>query len=225
MSSESKAPVPTTTYSEFDPHDLEYQRYMKKIRLVDGARIGLTGLALLCGFTILGTSADTLAVYNATHLPGDFHLPLWPDQFDLRPTIALVIGSSIVVVSHIVSLLFSKVKMLRSRTAVHSSLSLTAPFVSFTAVMISMIFFYAVNTSTADDTLQSWSCQWKIATMSAKPHFGTLCDESRTALYLSVILVPVELIVFTIAGYQSILERKSIGVMPSRKSGSPTPSS
>ncbi|KAI0834909.1 hypothetical protein F5Y06DRAFT_144743 [Hypoxylon sp. FL0890] len=224
MSSDNKAAVPTT-YTEFDPHDLEYQRYMKKIRVVDAARIGLTGLALLCGFTILGTSADTLAVYNATHLPGDFYLPLWPDQFDLRPTIALVVGSSIVVFAHLVSLLFSKVQVLRNRTAVHSSLSLVTPFVSFTAVMISMIFFYAVNTSTTDDTLQSWSCQWKIATMSTKPHFGTLCDESRTALYLSVILVPLELIVFTIAGYQSMLERKSVGVMSSRKSGSPTPSS
>ncbi|KAI1143606.1 hypothetical protein F5Y05DRAFT_417911 [Hypoxylon sp. FL0543] len=224
MSSDDKNAVPTT-YSEFNPLDLEHQRYMKKIRLVESARIGLTGLALLSGFTILGTSADTLAVYNATHLPGDFHLPLWPDQFDLRPTIALVIGSSIVVLAHILSLLFSKIRTLRNQTAVHSSLSLAAPFVSFTAVMISMIFFYAINASTKDDTLQSWSCQWRIATMSAKPHFGTLCDESRTALYLSVVLVPVELIIFTVAGYQSMLERKSVGVMPSRKSGSPTPSS
>ncbi|KAI0887338.1 uncharacterized protein GGS22DRAFT_107903 [Annulohypoxylon maeteangense] len=224
MASENKGPV-LPTYSEFDPHDLEYRRYMKKIHLVDSARVGLTGFALLCGLTVLGTSADTLAVYNATHLSGDFHLPLWPDQFDIRPTVVLVIGSSIVVFAHIVSLIFSKVKALRNKTAVHTSLSMAAPFVGFTAVMISMIFFYAVNTSITNDTLQSWSCQWKVASMSAKPHFGTLCDESRTALYLSVILVPVELIVFTVAGYQSILERKSIGVMPSRKVGSPTPSS
>ncbi|KAI1106259.1 hypothetical protein F4804DRAFT_51104 [Jackrogersella minutella] len=224
MSLNNKGPV-APIYSEFDFNDLEYQRYQKKIRLVDSARIGLTTLVLLCGLTILGTSADTLAVYNATHVPSDFHLPLWPDQFDLRPTIALVVGSSIVVVTHSMSLLCSKIKMLRNLTAVYTSLSLTAPFVGFTAVMISMIFFYAVNASTTDDTVQSWSCQWKIASMSAKPHFGTLCDESRTALYLSVVLVPVELIVFTIAAYQSILERKSIGFTPSRKSGSPAPSS
>lgn len=61
--------------------------------------------------------------------------------------------------------------------------------------------------------------------MSARPHFGTLCNESRTALYLSVILVPVELVVLTVAGYQSMLERKSIGARPFRKSGSPVPSS
>ncbi|KAI1393404.1 uncharacterized protein F4822DRAFT_11697 [Hypoxylon trugodes] len=224
MSFDNKGPA-SMTYSEADLQDPLCRACQKKIRLVDSARLGLTGLALLCGLTILGTSADTLAVYNATHLSGDFHLPLWPDQFDLRPTIALVIGSSIVVLANIVSLLFSKVKMLRNKNSAHSALSLATPFVGFTAVMISMIFFYAVNASSTDDTLQSWSCQWGFASMSAKPHFGTLCNESRTALYLSVILVPVELVVFTVAGYQSILERKLIGAMPSLKFGSPVPSS
>ncbi|KAI4869437.1 hypothetical protein F4820DRAFT_10031 [Hypoxylon rubiginosum] len=224
MSSENKG-LGLTTYSEVDPQDLHYQKHLKKVRLVDAARVGLTLLALLCGFTVLGTSADTLAAYNSTHLSGDFHLPLWPDQFDLRPTIALVVGSCIVVLANVVSLLFSKVQVLRNQKIVHTSLTFVAPFVSFTGVMISMIFFYAINASTTDDTLQSWSCQWGFANMSARPHFGTLCNESRTALYLSVILVPVELVVLTVAGYQSMLERKSIGARPFRKSGSPVPSS
>lgn len=245
MSSDNKGRIPTP-YSDVDPQDHQYQRHVKKLRLVDSARIGLTGLALLCGLTILGTAADTLAIYNATHLSSDYHLPLWPDQFDLRPTVALVVGSTIVVIANIVSLLCSKVRVvsttslidslrreigfvlrifkLRNQTSVHTSLTFAAPFVGFTAVMISMIFFYAVNTSATNDTLQSWSCQWGFASMGAKPHFGTLCNESRVALYLSVILVPVELIVFTVAGYQSILERKAIGFIPSHKTGSPVPS-
>ncbi|KAI1658229.1 hypothetical protein F4813DRAFT_58486 [Daldinia decipiens] len=223
MSSDNKNRIPSP-YSDVDPQDHQYQSHVKKIRLVDSARIGLTGLALLCGLTILGTAADTLAVYNATHLSSDYHLPLWPDQFDLRPTVALVVGSTIVVITNIVSLLCSKVRVLRNQTSVHTSLTFAAPFVGFTAVMIGMVFFYAVNTSATNDTLQSWSCQWGFASMGAKPHFGTLCNESRVALYLSVILVPVELIVFTVAGYQSILERKAIGFIPSHKTGSPVPS-
>ncbi|KAK6949978.1 hypothetical protein Daesc_008301 [Daldinia eschscholtzii] len=223
MSSDNKGRIPTP-YSDVDPQDHQYQSHLKKLRLVDSARIGLTGFALLCGLTILGTAADTLAVYNATHLPSDFHLPLWPDHFDLRPTVALVVGSTIVVIANIVSLLCSKIKVLRNQTLVHTSLTFAAPFVGFTAVMISMIFFYAVNASATNDTLQSWSCQWGFASMGAKPHFGTLCSESRAALYLSVILVPIELIVFTVAGYQSILERKALGFIPSHKAGSPVPS-
>ncbi|KAI0383138.1 hypothetical protein F5Y04DRAFT_40187 [Hypomontagnella monticulosa] len=221
--SDNKGQV-STSYSDVDPQEFQYQKHMKQLRLVDSARIGLTAFSLLCGLTILGTSADTLAVYNNTHLSSDFHLPLWPDQFDLRPTVALVVGSTILVVANIVSLLSSKVKVLRNRTSIHTPLSFVAPFFGFTAVMISMIFFYAVNASTVDDTLQSWSCQWGYASMKGKPHFGTLCRESQTALYLSVILVPVQLIVITVAGYQSILERKTAAFMPSHKSGSPVPS-
>lgn len=115
MSSENKG-LGLTTYSEVDPQDLHYQKHLKKVRLVDAARVGLTLLALLCGFTVLGTSADTLAAYNSTHLSGDFHLPLWPDQFDLRPTIALVVGSCIVVLANVVSLLFSKVQVVSSNS-------------------------------------------------------------------------------------------------------------
>lgn len=90
--------------------------------------------------------------------------------------------------------------------------------------MIAMIFFYAVNASTTADTLQSWSCQWEFASLSEKPHFGTLCKESKTALYLSVILVPLELVIFSLAGYQLVLLRKIIGFSHTRKAGSPSPS-
>ncbi|KAI5867959.1 hypothetical protein GGS23DRAFT_4824 [Durotheca rogersii] len=223
MSAEEKGAVSVSDL-EVDPRDLRFQEHARRIRLVDSARVGLTGLALLCGLTILGTSADTLAVYRATRLSTDFHLPLWPDRFDLRPTVALVVDSAIVVAVSVASLLFSKVKILRNLTPVHTPLSLAAPFVGFVSVMISMIFFYAVNASTTHDTLQSWSCQWGFVGMALKPHFKTLCDESRTALYLSVILVPVQLAALTVAGYQAILERRSTSIAPSHKSRSPTPS-
>jgi len=220
MSSERKGPASTSEF-EIDPQDFHYQSHVKQIRLVDSIRIGLTGLALLCGLTILGTSADTLAVYNATHLAEEFSLPLWPAGFDLRPTTALVISSVIVVLANIISLVFSKVQALRNRSTLHTPVTFVAPTVGFIAAMIAMIFFYAVNASSTIDTIQSWSCEYSYATMTQKPHFGTICKESKTALYLSVILVPVELVILTTAGYQMTLLRKAIAFSPARKSSSP----
>ncbi|KAK8034777.1 hypothetical protein PG993_009772 [Apiospora rasikravindrae] len=205
---------------EVDPRDVAYQGHVKSIRLVDSVRVGLTALALLCGITILGTSGDALMVYNTTSVSPNFQLPLWPRQFDLRPSVALVVGSAIVVLTNIVSLVFSKVKMLRSGTALHTPLTFAAPFVGFVAVMISMIFFYAVNASTTVDTVQSWSCQWESVSMQMKPHFGAICKETKTALYLSIILIPVEAFVLSLAGYQMILERKAASMAHVRK-GSP----
>ncbi|KAK7935409.1 hypothetical protein PG985_000904 [Apiospora marii] len=219
MANETKITA-SSSDREIDPRDLAYQGHVKSIRLVDSARVGLTALALLCGLTILGTSGDALMVYNTTSVSPDFQLPLWPRQFDLRPSVALVVGSAIVVLTNIVSLVFSKVKMLRNGTALHTPLTFAAPFVGFVAVMISMIFFYAVNASTTVDTVQSWSCQWESVSMQMKPHFGVICKETKTALYLSVILIPVEAFVLSLAGYQMMLERKAAGAAQVRK-GSP----
>ncbi|KAI4592595.1 hypothetical protein KJ359_011046 [Pestalotiopsis sp. 9143b] len=96
-------------------------------------------------------------------------------------------------------------------------MSLIAPFAGFAASMIAMIFFYAVNASTTVDTLQSWSCQWESVEMRAQPYFGTLCRE--------MILVPVEAIILSLAGYQWILEKRAaLLVVQSEKRDSPTPS-
>ncbi|KAI0123856.1 hypothetical protein BJ170DRAFT_98861 [Xylariales sp. AK1849] len=219
MSSETKGPA--STDFEVESHDLHYQSHLRSVRLIDSGRVGLTALALLSGLTILGTSGDALSVYNTTSVSTNFLLPLWPDEFDLRPTVALVIGSAIVVLTCILSLVFSKMPVLRNRTHIHTPLTFVAPFVGFAAVMIAMIFFYAINASTTVDTLQSWSCQWESVGMTMKPHFGTLCRESKTALYLSIILIPIEAIILSLASYQVILERKVNGIAQSRKHGSP----
>ncbi|KAK8066082.1 hypothetical protein PG997_012829 [Apiospora hydei] len=247
MANETKITASSSDF-EVDPRDLAYQGHVKSIRLVDSVRVGLTALALLCGITILGTSGDALMVYNTTNVPPNFQLSLWPRQFDLRPSVALVVGSAIVVLTNIVSLVFSKIKMvsnaysaahplcssssageltnmkprskLRNGTSLHTPLTFAAPFVGFVAVMISMILFYAVNASTTVDTVQSWSCRWESVSMQMKPHFGAVCKETKTALYLSIILIPVEAFVLSLAGYQMILERKAAGMERSRK-GSP----
>lgn len=103
----------------------------------------------------------------------------------------------------------------------YTPLSILAPSAGFVAVMVAMIFFYAVNASDEVDTVQSWSCQWAQAAMTAKPHFGTLCRESKTALYLAVILVPVELVLFGLAGYRRLLLRRAISFAYDPKPGTP----
>jgi hypothetical protein len=94
---------------EADSQDLHLQHKMRVIRMVDSARSGTTLLALLMGLTVLGISANTLRVYNETHVSSEFMLPLWPDDFNIRPTISLVIGSAIVLISNLIALCFSHV--------------------------------------------------------------------------------------------------------------------
>ena len=98
---------------EADSHDRHLESKMRTIRTLDSARVGTTALALLMGLTVLAVSANTLRVYQDTHVSSEFLLPLWPDDFNIRPTVSLLVGSTIVLVSNIVALCFSQVGAVR----------------------------------------------------------------------------------------------------------------
>ncbi|KAI0512790.1 hypothetical protein F5B22DRAFT_293509 [Xylaria bambusicola] len=220
MSFEQKNPASASNF-EVDPRDITYQQQQGTIRLLNGICVGLTALALVSGITILGTSANAILVYNNTHVSSAFNLALWPEAFDLRPTVAQVVGSSIIILASLVSLIFSRVQVLHNQRVMHTSLTFIAPFVGFVAALIGISFYYGVNASSTVDTLQSWSCRWSSVNMRIEPYFGTLCRQSQTALYLSVILVPVELVILAAAGVQMSLERKASVFIPERKPSSP----
>lgn len=187
-------------------HSLQPNRLLG---IVHNARIALTVLALAAGITILGVSANGLLVYHETYLPAEFHLSLWPAQFDLRPTAALIAGGVVVTVANVVSLFFSKVQALRSLTGPHAIASIAAPAIGFIAALVAMSLFYAVNASSTVDSLQSWTCRWTAVPTTAQPHFGALCKQSQAGVILSVLLVPLEAAILGVAGYQAVLERKA----------------
>lgn len=239
---DSKTEMPASNF-EVDSEDLRLDSKIRMYGLVNNARLALTALALAAGITILGVSADSVAVYNATHVPDDFLLPLWPSNLDFRPTVALVAGSAVVIVANAMSLLASKTQVVslsshylllanstltvprkvRSHSGAHMALSFAAPAIAFIAAMIAMSFFYAVNTSTTADSFQSWTCRWKDVAMMTQPHFGTLCKQSKAGLGLSVFLVPLQAIILGMAGYQASIQRQvdQAAHGPERKTGSP----
>ena len=100
---------------EADSQDLHLQSKMRTASVVDSARAGTTVLALLMGLTVLGISANTLRVYQDTHVAHEFMLPLWPDDFNIRPTVSLVIGSVIVLVANLIAVCFSHVGVVSPR--------------------------------------------------------------------------------------------------------------
>ncbi|KAF4983883.1 hypothetical protein FZEAL_824 [Fusarium zealandicum] len=222
MSNGSKTEVSASNF-EVDVEDIRIEPKYRTLRLVNSAKSGLTVLALAAAITILGVSADAMAVYNATHVPADFLLSLWPSNFDLRPTVALVVGSVLVIVANVSSLVAAKVPAARKNSAVKLALGFAPPIMALVAAVIAMSFFYAVNASNTADSFQSWTCRWKDVAMTTQPHFGTLCKQSRAGVALSVLLVPLEAIILGLAAYQFILERQ-VGLAtrgPGPKTGRP----
>ncbi|KIL84759.1 hypothetical protein FAVG1_11987 [Fusarium avenaceum] len=222
MSIGTKTEISASNF-ETDVESVRTEPNFRLYCLIDSTRLGLTILGLAAGLTILGVSADALAVYNATYVPQDWFLQLWPANFDMRPTVALVVGSALVVVANLISLIAGKIPAARGNAAVKAGVRFAPPAIALIAAIIAMSFFYGVNASTTNDSLQSWTCRWKDVTMNVQPHFGTLCKQSRAGVGLSVMLVPVEAIILGLAVYQFTLERRfNLNARgPGRKTGSP----
>lgn len=101
-----------SSHFEIDNGNDQYLRKQAKIvAMLDAVRIAITTLALLAGLTILGLAGNTLAVYNSTRLQETSWLSLWPADLDLRPTVALVVGSSLVTLANIAGLVCSKMPL------------------------------------------------------------------------------------------------------------------
>ncbi|KAL2258125.1 hypothetical protein VTK26DRAFT_8688 [Humicola hyalothermophila] len=197
--------------------DLHLQSKMRTIHTVDAARAGTTMLALLMGLSALAVSGNTLRVYNETHVPREYLLPLWPDDFNIRPTVALVIGSAIVLVSNMVALSCSQVRSLRTNTFLHTSTVLASPLVGLAAALVAVAFYYAVNASDSADTIVSWTCRWNDIPMSRQPHWRSLCRQSRAGLYLAVVLIPVEAVALGLAAVLLKTERYTERYLGARK--------
>ena len=99
---------------ETDLESVRTEPNFRLYRLMDSARLALTVLGLAAGLTILGVSADAIAVYHATYVPEDWFLQLWPSYLDMRPTVALVVGGALVVVASLVSLIAGKILTVRN---------------------------------------------------------------------------------------------------------------
>jgi hypothetical protein len=104
---------------------------------------------------------------------------------------------------------------------IHNAISFIAPTVGLIAGLVGTSFFYGVNASNTTSSLQSWSCQWSAIDMNMKPHFRTLCKESKAALYLMVMMIPLQVIVMSTLAIGAIIEKKQQHVVVHESKGSP----
>jgi len=218
MSVTSSKPEMQSEFQEFDTSIARPQKSGAS-RMIESVGLGLTVLALLSSITIVGTAGDTLGVYNKTTLGSEFPLALWPREFDLRPTIVLVTCGAIVMLSSIALLIATKVPAIRKISLLSTAISYIAPTVSLIVALVAISFFYGINASRTNSSLQSWSCQWSHIEMDVQPHWNMLCKESKTALYLTVMIIPLQVIVLGTAAWSALAQKKQ--TVAHERKGSP----
>jgi len=211
----------SVTKAKFSPEVTELQfdegvRPARRAHFLDTARLGLTVLSLLLGIVIIGTSADALIIFNRTY---DDTFALWPPSLSVGPNLAIAASGVIIVLSSTVAIIASRIGFIRNRPLIYTILSILGAGVSLLVALIATIIFYARNASDTIDTLQSWSCRWADVDMDSEPHFGKLCHETKVALYMTVIMIPLQVIVIGL-GIVATISRKKDAAMRQRK-GSP----
>lgn len=125
MGSDMKQPSFSPEYHESSQFD-HNERHPGPSRALEAGRMGLSILALASAVGILATSAHNLKIYNDTHVSNEFLLPLWPFEFNLGPSIALVACGSIMIVAAAMSLLAGKIPSVRPPYITRPNLPLTS---------------------------------------------------------------------------------------------------
>ncbi|TEY60194.1 hypothetical protein BOTCAL_0184g00150 [Botryotinia calthae] len=190
-SPEPKQPltIVTSSFQEFTP---ETSSSRPRATMAQHANTAFIAISAILGLAIMATSANALQVFHSTHLGADFRLPVWPQSFDLKPTITGVVCGVLVFVMNSVALVGQFVPALkRNPLALPTLIPLVIALLA--AVVASAIPFNALTSSTKW-TVQTWSCQWSNISTSASPHWGTLCSESRAAGIMSVCVIPFDVL-------------------------------
>jgi len=211
-SSEQKSQFTTDYTEEFDTHERAAQKSATTFRILESVRQGLTVLTLLFGLSIVGMTSDLLAVYNRTNSGDAEILSLWPIAINVGPDVALLTGASVIVFTNMISVIFSKVPSIRAQHLVHSTSSILTPTITLILAIVSIAFFYSINASTTTESIQSWSCRWENIDMPVEPHFGTLCKESKTGLYMSIIMIPLQVVVLGLAAAGIVAAKKVLNM-------------
>ena len=79
--------------------DEQESKYLARSRSLHWVKLGLGLVILAAGTTVVGCQAHGLHYYNDTKGYEKWWLALWPENFDLRPTQALLSGGIVIMIS------------------------------------------------------------------------------------------------------------------------------
>ncbi|KAL5342439.1 hypothetical protein BJX70DRAFT_321846 [Aspergillus crustosus] len=206
--------------------DHEESSFLKRTRFLHWIRLGLSSLAFGISISIMACEAVPYRHYRDTSSFENVGLYLWPLNFDLRPTIAILACGSVIAV---LSLIFIVVALLPSPHSHIRRVNMAAVATSaagFITSLVGLVFaIYLPGSSypdnfTSAETLHSWTCKWKamhdlpmgfsnVSSESISPvpaDFARDCAATYAAFILLGFLIGLEVLMGVAAGAGTWLE-------------------
>jgi hypothetical protein len=69
---------------------------LRRLRMLHWVRIAISIFVVGAGAAIVACEAHALHTYNVTNLSNQWFLPLWPQHFDLTPSVAILAGGAVI---------------------------------------------------------------------------------------------------------------------------------
>ncbi|KAL2001815.1 hypothetical protein VTN02DRAFT_1190 [Thermoascus thermophilus] len=189
--------------------DEKESTYLSRIRMINWIRLGLAFVILGAAAAIVGCEAVPLHHYRSTSSFGQYWLYLWPLNFDLRPTNALLSCGAVIVFQALVYIIATLLPSPHPRTRLLNILSTAVSCGGFIAAVTGIAFAIYLPSSTypsgftENETLHSWTCRWKSmrglnildedgTPLRAPDHFPRDCVETRAGFILLGLLIGLE---------------------------------
>ncbi|KAI9932250.1 hypothetical protein ASPWEDRAFT_39876 [Aspergillus wentii DTO 134E9] len=202
--------------------DQKESTYLQRTRPLGWLRIGLAFIIFGAAIAVVGCEAVPLQHYQSTFAYTKVWLYLWPLNFDLRPTKAILSCGGIIAFQNLVYIVAALLPTPRSRIRFLNLLAGATAVSGFITSLVGVLFTIYLPSSTypsgfnENETLHSWTCKWKSirnpssSDAQAPIHFERDCTETQAAFVLLGILIGLEIIMGFVAAAGLWLERSLI---------------
>ncbi|KIW31158.1 uncharacterized protein PV07_02827 [Cladophialophora immunda] len=204
--------------------------YLRQAKWLRWTRGVLSILTIATATAAVGCEGHVLHRYNRTHTSSNWHLPpLWPTDVDVRPTLAILISATLIIVLSLSYLIVSIIPTPYSRTLLYNVLFLASSLAGIILTVFAIPFNSLLTSPTSHhqrDSIQSWTCKFSrgASQFMADAHslqipvyvtngipipagFKRLCKESEVSQGLIAALLALEAVNVGVAVVGVLLER------------------
>ncbi|KAF7179091.1 hypothetical protein CNMCM7691_008020 [Aspergillus felis] len=212
--------------------DHEESTFLKRNHHLRWAQLALSVVCLGSALAIVGCEAVPFQHYRRTSGYEEAGLALWPLNFDLRPTIAILSSGCVVAVLNLIYIVAVFIPSPHSHIRRLNILASGTAVAALIAAAVGVAFAINLPQSTYpggfshNETLHSWTCKWKAmrsvtssenASLHAPTHFERDCRETRAGFVLLALLIGLEVAggavgVFGVWLERNVSRQRSFGV-------------
>lgn len=204
--------------------DADESKYLKRVQYLRWIRLGLGVILFSIAVSIIACETVPYKQYRSTSAYGRIGLYLWPLNFDIRPTVALLSCGCVIA---FLNLAYTILALIPSPRAHIKQLNLFATAIAIAGFLVALAgLVFAIHLPGSNppsgfsrvETLHSWTCKWKTMhgqlrtdvddTATPPPsHFARDCGLTGASFILTGLVVGLEILMGVAAGVGVWFER------------------